>query len=149
MPRFNAQGSRFEVEDPGTPGTFLLIPGMVDFNGPSIEVSEIDFTTMDDNQRVFGPGLGDFGSISVTNYPDLQDANIQRLFADINGRVSRNYRFGFSDDQSFLPGAPATGTVFTFLGFVRAAPFSGGVDAPVSLGLEIRISTSPAFVFGV
>ena len=148
MPKFNSQGTKLQVEDPGTPGTFLDIPGVVDFNGPNIDVAEIDATTLDSTAREFLPGLGDNGDFSTTFYPDLQDANTQRIFNDIDGRVTRTYRIQFSDNLSTLPGAPSTPTIFEFDGFVRGAPMSGGVDAIAQLGLTIRIASAITYTFG-
>ena len=148
MPRFNAQGTVLNVEDTPGVGVFSAVPCLVDINGPQFDVPEIDATCMDDTAKFFLPGLNDPGSISLTSFVDFQNTNVQRLFTDIDARTVRNYQLVFSDNLSSLPGAPTTATTFSFAGFIRGLPLSGGVDAVVQATLELRITGQVTYVFG-
>lgn len=148
MPRFNAQGSELQVEFPAGSGTFVKIPCLVDFNGPQLDVPEIDVTCMDDTGKEYLAGLADPGSLSATVNLDLQSTEIQRLFTDIDQRQVRKYRLQLSDNLSTLPGSPATPTTFEFDAFIRGFPVSGGVDAVVSASVDFRITGPITYTFG-
>lgn len=146
MPRFNAQGTELQVEDPGSPGTFLTVGCLTSINGPTISVPEIDATCMTDTAKVYLPGLQDPGNISFEMQVDFQDANVQRLFTDIDARTVRTYRVAWSDNLA--AGGPAAGTIFEFTAFITGLPTSGGVDAVVTATLDLRVTGPIAYTFG-
>ena len=148
MPRFAGRGTIIEVEDTEGSATFSSLECAISADGPTASTPELEATCMEDAARVYLADLPDSGTIGISFNVNFQSTNIQRIFTDFDGGVSRNYRIVFSDNLSTLPGSPAAGTIFAFRAFVQEAPVSTGVGAVTQMNATLRIQGAVTRTFG-
>lgn len=126
-------GTKFYVEDPTTPGTYIAIGRLTSIGVPGPTKPEIDVTDFDSTGAEFLPGLPDFGSMDLSGNYDAEDAGQQVLFDDAQSTATstRNFRIDFTRQDMR----------FSFSGYVsKFTPTAGGVGAAYTFDASVRVS---------
>lgn len=119
-----------------TPVDFANACEVRNFNGFDGQASELDITTLCSLAKEYRPGLQDFGSFNFSmNYVPTDAAQLAMQNAKAAG-ASIWFRL-------MLPGSFGS---WVFLAFVRQMTISGGVDAPLSSDVVLRITGAPTYV---
>lgn len=113
----------------GSPETFEVVTGILDFNGPSPTRNEIDTTDLSSTAKEFKLGLKDYGEMSFNGKFRPADSVHQQIIADLDAEDPGNWKVTFSD-----------GTTAEFAAYVKGAPTSGGQDDIVKYSLTLRIT---------
>ena len=128
------QGFTFEIEDTGSPGTYIEVAEITSFTGFDGQASEIDVTHLKSVAKEFRMGLQDFGTFNLEiNYLPA-DAGQEAMRAAKASRAIQKFRVTFSDASTAA-----------FDGFVLSGPFSGGIDAKMDCSFAVRISGDVTF----
>lgn len=117
-----------------TPVTFTTVNNVHDFSGFDGTASELDRTNMASTAKEFLLGLVDPGQFTFTMDTDMNDAGQAALRSKQQSGAISNFKL-------VLPGAVANLT-YTFTGFVKKLPVTGGVDQLVKSAVDVRISGS-------
>lgn len=123
------QGTKFYIMSTASPPVAVQIKGLVSFNGPDGQASEIDCTDLDSTAKEFLMGLPDEGSFSLSLNLIVDDPGQLACQAARNSRALRDFKWELS-----------SGEEATFSGYVMTCTGEGGVDAKVSRTIAIRVS---------
>lgn len=118
--------------DPSTVQTWTLIEGMKSGALPSPDKPEIDVTTTTDDVKAYIPGIGTINDLSIefNFYPEN----------DVHQDLVENVLYNDTPRPWKIEGA---GMVFTFMGYLKSANVSFGVDAALSMPLTLKVTTKP------
>lgn len=116
--------------------SWVKIEGMKSGALPSPDKPEIDVTTTDDAVKAYIPGLGSIADISLefNFYPGNT----------VHQDLVRNVLYDESPRPWKIVGQ---GMVFTFLGYMKSANVSFGVDAALTMPLVLKVTSKPDAVF--
>lgn len=134
MAKSLALGTKLYVEDPETPGTYILIGNVNAIPSvPSPTKPEVNVTDFDSTGEEFLAGLPDFGSLEFTAFWNAADAG-QTICMDDAYNVdapSRNWRIDFTRQNvrvqfagpltSFTPVAPGPNAAYAANGAIRVS----------------------------
>lgn len=138
MAGIDAFGTKFQVEDPITPGTFTDVANVTNVTLPAIERETLDVTAHDsaDGYMEFLGGLKNGGEMSVeVNYdPSAHDA----LASHMDDGAPKNYKVMFPGSL----GSWAFTAVMT--GFAPEAPYDDKLSAEISF----QVSGKPTLTAG-
>lgn len=118
--------------DPSVVSQWTLIEGMKSGALPSPDKPEIDVTTTTDNVKAFIPGIGTINDLSIefNFYPENE----------VHQDLLENVLYNDNPRPWKIEGA---GMVFTFMGYLKSANVSFGVDAALSMPLTLKVTTKP------
>lgn len=125
------------MTDPSSPTpAWTQIEGMKSGALPSPDKPEIDVTTTDDTVKAYIPGIGSIADLSLelNFYPENEVH--QKLVSEV--LYEENPRYWK------IEGATMT---FTFMGYLKSASASFGVDAALTLPLTLKVTTEPKVTF--
>lgn len=116
--------------------TWTKIEGMKSGALPSPDKPEIDVSTTDDTVKAYIPGLGSIADLSIefNFYPDNA----------VHQNLVRTVLYNDTPRPWKLVGQ---GMVVTFLGYMKSANVSFGVDAAMTMPLVLKVTTKPTVVF--
>lgn len=117
--------------------TFEEIEGMKSGALPSPDKPEIDVTTTTDEVKAFLPGIGQINDISLefNFYPQNE----------VHQDLVKNVIY---DDTPRFWKITGQGMTFTFLGYLKSASATFGVDAALTLPLTLKVTSKPDPTFG-
>lgn len=117
--------------------TFVEIEGMKSGSLPSPDKPEIDVTTTTDEVKVYLPGIGSINDISLefNFYPQNE------VHQDLVKNVIYN-------DSSRWWKITGQGMTFIFLGYLKSANATFGVDAALTMPLTLKVASKPDVDFG-
>ncbi|WP_374374509.1 hypothetical protein [Dongia sp.] len=124
-----SQKSRLFLGDLSSPPDYQHVKGLVSWNGPDGEASEIDTTDLEDVARAREPGLQDFGRISFEGNFLPDDPSQLDLALARRNQETRPFIFVWR-----------SGYWARFNASVLAFTNSGGVDAKVDMSLTLAIN---------
>lgn len=115
---------------------FVEIEGMKSGALPSPEKPEIDVTTTTDRVKAYIPGIGSINDISLefNFYPEN----------DVHQDLVTNVLY---DDDPRWWRITGQGMTFIFLGYLKSANASFGVDAAITLPLVLKVTSDPCITF--
>ena len=116
--------------------TWTKIEGMKSGALPSPDKPEIDVSTTDDTVKAYIPGLGSIADLSIefNFYPDNA----------VHQNLVRTVLYNDTPRPWKLVGQ---GMTVTFLGYMKSANVSFGVDAALTMPLVLKVTTKPTVVF--
>lgn len=116
---------------------FEEVEGMKSGSLPSPDKPEIDVTTTVDEVKAYLPGIGSINDISLefNFYPQN----------DIHQDIVKNVIFNDTPRYWKITGQ---GMSFIFLGYLKSASATFGVDAALTLPLTLKVTSKPAVKFG-
>lgn len=126
---------------PDSPSTatsvsFVEIEGMKSGSLPSPDKPEIDVTTTTDKVKAYLPGIGQINDLSLefNFYPEntVHQDLVKNVLYDDNPRWWK---------------ITGQGMTFVFLGYLKSANVSFGVDAAVTLPLTLKVTSDPQVTF--
>lgn len=126
-----AQGMVFRRRSGNSPDSFVAIPEIKSFSGPSGSASVIDVTDLSSAAKEKRMGLADEGQIQFTINYIPEDAVHAGLRSDRASRTLRDFQMQYTDDGD---------TLWEFSGFVTGFSVSGAVDGVVEAQVTIEIS---------
>lgn len=116
--------------------TFVEIEGMKSGSLPSPDKPEIDVTTTTDKVKAYLPGIGQINDLSLefNFYPGnvVHQDLVKSVLYDDNPRWWK---------------ITGQGMTFVFLGYLKSANVSFGVDAAVTLPLTLKVTSDPQVTF--
>lgn len=123
--------------DPSAVETWTVIEGLKSGALPSPDKPEIDVTTTLDKVKAYIPGTGSIADLSLefNFYPD--NAEHQALVKTI-----------LYDETPIPWKIEGAGMTFTFLGYLKSANVSFGVDAALTMPLTLKVTSKPEVTFG-
>ena len=134
-------GFKFFYDPQGSPDVSSVtewthIEGMKSGSLPSPDKPEIDVTTTTDDVKAYIPGIGSVNDISLefNFYP--QNAVHRDLLENV-----------LYDDTPRPWKIEGQGMVFIFMGYLKSANVSFGVDQALSMPLTLKVTTRPAVTF--
>lgn len=134
-------GFKFFYDPQGSPDVSSVtewthIEGMKSGSLPSPDKPEIDVTTTTDDVKAYIPGIGSINDISLefNFYP--QNAVHRDLMENV-----------LYDDTPRPWKIEGQGMVFIFMGYLKSANVSFGVDQALSMPLTLKVTTRPAVTF--
>ena len=116
--------------------TWTKIEGMKSGALPSPDKPEIDVSTTDDTVKAYIPGLGSIADLSIefNFYPDNA----------VHQNLVRTVLYNATPRPWKLVGQ---GMTVTFLGYMKSANVSFGVDTALTMPLVLKVTTKPTVVF--
>ena len=135
-------GAKLQVEDPNTPGTFIDVGGLTDFNGPQTSRGEIDTTTLCSKAKEYALDLKDMGTFTSTMQTRYGDPAQQILLANMDSVDTLGFKLTLPDD-----GYGNGEVVLTFRGRVQSFPVQGSMGQVITTSLSIRITGDVDFEF--
>lgn len=116
---------------------FDEVEGMKSGTLPSPDKPEIDVTTTTDEVKAYIPGIGSINDISLefNFYP--QNVIHQEIIKKV-----------IYEDKPRFWKITGQGMSFTFLGYLKSASPTFGVDAALTLPLTLKVTTKPDVSFG-
>lgn len=131
-----SQTSTFEVEDAGSPGTFIEVGGVSTVRDMrSGTAAEVDVTDLSSTAREFLLGLADNGTMGIDMFYDPADPGQIILEGLRETSAVNNFRVTVPNPLN----SPSV-TTFTFAGFVQTFPFTAAVDAAITGTVSIRVT---------
>lgn len=124
-----SQKTRLFIGDLSSPPSYIHVKGLVSWNGPDGESSEIDVTDLESIAREREPGLQDFGRISFEGNFIPGDTSQQDIALARRNQETRPWILVFRN-----------GYWVRWNGGVLSFNNSGGVDAKVDMSLTIAIN---------
>lgn len=117
--------------------TFVEIEGMKNGSLPSPDKPEIDVTTTTDQVKAYLPGIGTINDISLefNFYPQN----------DVHQDLVKNVIYNDTPRYWKITGQ---GMTFIFLGYLKSASATFGVDAALTLPLTLKVTSKPDVEFG-
>jgi hypothetical protein len=115
-----------------TPTTWTVINNIKSYTGFDGSAAELDKTNLSSTAKEFALGLVDPGQFSIEIDTDMNDAGQAALRAKQQSGAISSFKL-------VLPGGGANLT-YSFSGYVKKLPQTGGVDQIVKSSVEIRIS---------
>lgn len=138
MAGLDARGTKFQIEDTVTPGTFIDVANVTNITAPAIERETLDVTahSSPDGYMEFLGGLKNGGEVSIElNYdPTAHDS----LMSHMDGADPLNYKVVW-------PGALGEWTFTAVMtGFAPEAPYDDKLTAEVTF----QVSGKPTLTAG-
>ncbi len=140
------QGTELYAIDPED-GTVLKVAATTSIDGIDSAVSELDDTTLDDEDRVIKAGIGEPGTASFGINVDTSTPAHVRLFELKQKGTTLKWALGWSDGKGIPPTAEGGNFVFppgrswlAFSGHPSAFPFSFALNSFVGSTVGIRLS---------
>lgn len=117
--------------------TWEKIEGMKSGALPSPDKPEIDVTTTEDEVKAYLPGIGSVNDLSIefNFYP--QNSAHQDLVQNV-----------LYDDTPRWWKITGQNMTFVFLGYLKSANATFGVDAALTLPLTLKVTSKPTVTFG-
>jgi hypothetical protein len=128
----------------GPPETFVLIPEIITYKGPSSKAPQLDATSVDSVAMEFIAGLPDNGEFTFELNFVGTDAQHQGLRADMDAGTKRNFKFVLNDKP--VGGTNPTSVAFAAL-VTQAPELGGGVNQVVKGSATLKISGKPTFTY--
>jgi hypothetical protein len=138
MAKYDAWGTRLEVENPATPGTFTPVANLRNTSGPEMDTQVRDATTHDSPSRFMEKRAGfiDPGSFTFDFLSDPNDGTHQFMIAQQKTGQVLNFRL-------IYPSTPPAQV--TFAGFVRRWAVQAPHDDMLAGDGAIEITGEPIF----
>jgi hypothetical protein len=123
-----SQGFKLEIDTGVSPTVWTEVKEVTSFNVFDGEAADIEVTHLQSTAKEFLVGLADNGNASFElNYVST-DAGQELVRAAVGGAI-KTFRITLSNNEKY-----------TFNGFVKSAPLSGGVDGKVDTSFNIKVS---------
>lgn len=117
--------------------TFVEVEGMKSGSLPSPDKPEIDVTTTTDEVKAYLPGIGSINDISLefNFYPQNE----------VHQEIVKTVLY---EDRPRFWKITGQGMSWIFLGYLKSASATFGVDAALSLPLTLKVTNKPGVTFG-
>ena len=149
----SAQGTQLYFVDPED-GTIAKVDCIVELNGLSSTVDQIEETCLDDLERRFRAGLKNPGTANFSIYPEPATGSHLRLKELFDKNAQIDWAVGWSDGYNIAPtdfdsngwDLPATRTWNTFNGYISDFPFDFAQNSNVTSALAAQTSGRTAWI---
>lgn len=135
--KFKLWGSRLEIEDPDTPGTFVSVPQVLTIDAGQPSMDEIEVTTLDNTSgyREFLPSFKDGGEVGFTL------AYSFALHVTPADSVWKLFQAGDTHNMRIYIPSETPGSDYTFSGFIKSlGPGPISPDNAATMVGSIRVS---------
>ena len=127
----------------GPPETFTTIGEVTDFSGPSESVEQIDVTSFDSTAKEYIASLPDSGEVTFGVNFVGSNAQQQGLRSDLRAGTVRNFKIIIKDDA-----LEAGCTTVAFAAIVKNLDGpTGGVNAPITMKVTLKVSGQPTWTY--
>jgi hypothetical protein len=136
MSEFHTKGVQFQMEDSGTPGSYLLIPGVNNLSPGGTTATQIEITALNDTARRFLQGIQDYGQATFEIVWDPEHARHQELLTLAAGTDSKNFRIRLPDAAT----ADASIIVLDFAANVEAFEWNFSTDDAARANVTLKVT---------
>ena len=131
--KYAGLGSQLKRGNGAVPEVFTTVPSCKTLDGPKLDSTMIDTTTLDvtGGYETFVMGLKKPGTVSFLLMWDPGDATHQALFSDYDNKTLRNFEVVWPDLGS---------ETFSFSAYVKMAQGKAEPNTPLTMQMELQIS---------
>jgi len=137
--KYSGVGTILKRGDGGSPEVFTAIPSLSNLDGPKLDITQIDVTTMDDaggyEQYIYG--VKKPGTVTFELIFDPADAQHKGLLNDYKTAVTRNFELVFPDLGT---------TQWSFAALIKSVAPKMSPKNALTMAVELQISGAPTLV---